>query len=101
MQDWTKNIPENGILCFDEKHYNYFVIFSCDGIRCFDKIGNFVHEKLRLRPLSRKEWLALMPEQETKQELEIIWLQKDDDDNLTWCEDKINDDDIKYIRAGE
>lgn len=26
-----------------------------------------------------------------------IWLQEDDD--TTWCQDKINDDDIEYVKA--
>lgn len=28
-----------------------------------------------------------------------IWLQKDTDGQITWCQDKINDDDTEYIRA--
>lgn len=31
---------------------------------------------------------------------EKIWLQKDDDaEEYTWCQDKINDNDIEYVRA--
>ena len=34
-----------------------------------------------------------------KQWHESIWLQEDTDGETTWCQDKINDDDCKYIRA--
>jgi hypothetical protein len=29
----------------------------------------------------------------------IIWLQVDQGEDTTWCEDKINDSDVKYIRV--
>lgn len=61
MNDWTKNIPENGILCLDTTFFNYHVIHRCDGKRCFDSIGNYFANKDFLRPLTSQEWWYFAP----------------------------------------